>query len=327
MRNTFKYIVYTPVFLLAAAGCKPDRPKTTTTTEPAKETPAAQKVVAPAFSGDTAYMYVQKQVDFGPRVPGTPEHAKCAAYLYTELKKFADNTSIQQAQTKTADNKIIPIKNIIGEFNPTATNRILLFAHWDTRPWADKDTKDKDKPILGANDGGSGVGVLMEVARQLSLKKPTWGVDIIFFDAEDWGIDGDGWCLGSQYWSNNPHKKGYTANYGILLDMVGAPAATFFKEGYSQRYAPEIVQKVWQAGIKLNHYNMFISADGGGIMDDHFYVNQIGKIRAIDIIHTMPGNQTFGSYHHTHADNMNAIDKNTLKAVGETLLYVVYNEQ
>jgi glutaminyl-peptide cyclotransferase len=327
MRNNFKYLLYTPAFLLAIAACKPDKPKTTTTQVP-KETPAVPKAVAPDFSGDTAYMYVQKQVDFGPRVPGTPEHAKCAAYLFTELKKFADNTSMQQAQTKTADNKIIPIKNIIGEFNPQATNRILLFTHWDSRPWADKDTKDKDKPILGANDGGSGVGVLLEVARQLSLKKPNWGVDIIFFDAEDWGVDGDGWCLGSQYWSNNPHKKGYKANYGILLDMVGAPGATFLKEGYSQRYAPDIVQKVWEAGQRLNHYNYFLSADGGGIMDDHFYVNSIAGIKSIDIIHTLPNNnQTFGSFHHTHGDNMGVINKNTLKAVGETLLYVVYNEQ
>lgn len=314
---------------IAIAGCKPDKPKKTeevkdTSTEEAPKAP----VQRPDFSGDSAYMYVQKQVDFGPRVPGTTPHAKCAQFLYDELSRFADNVILQQGQATTFDKTKITIKNIIGEFNPEAKQRILLFAHWDTRPFADEDTKDQDKPILGANDGGSGVGVLLEVARQLSIKKPAWGVDIIFFDAEDWGSTTvpDSYCLGSQFWGKNPHKKGYTANYGILLDMVGASDATFLMEGVSKQIAPHVLDKVWTTANSLGYYGKFLYRDQTGITDDHYYVYQYTKIPSIDIIHVQPGG-SFGSFWHTHNDNMSIIDKTTLQAVGETLLKVIYSEE
>lgn len=316
---------------LAIASCKPDKPKTTDKTEDTAKTEQPQKaapVAKPDFSGDSAYMYVQKQVDFGPRVPGTPAHAKCAQFLYSEMKKYADNTILQQGQARTYDNTNITIKNIIGEFNPEAQNRIMLFAHWDTRPFADEDTKDQDKPILGANDGGSGVGVLLEVARQLSIKKPDWGVDIILFDAEDWGKSDveDSYCLGSQYWGKNPHKKDYTANYGILLDMVGASNATFLMEGISKQIAPQVLDKVWTSANQLGYYGKFLYRDYGGITDDHYYVYKHRQIPCIDIIHVQPGGG-FGSFWHTHNDNMSVIDRSTLQAVGETLLKVVYSEK
>ncbi len=314
---------------IAVAGCKSDKPKKTeevkdTSTEAAPKAP----IQRPDFSGDSAYMYVQKQVDFGPRVPGTTPHAKCAQFLYDELSRFADNVILQQGQATTFDKTKITIKNIIGEFNPEAKQRILLFAHWDTRPFADEDTKDQDKPILGANDGGSGVGVLLEVARQLSIKKPAWGVDIIFFDAEDWGSATvpDSYCLGSQFWGKNPHKKGYTANYGILLDMVGASDATFLMEGVSKQIAPHVLDKVWTTANSLGYYGKFLYRDQTGITDDHYYVYQYTKIPSIDIIHVQPGG-SFGSFWHTHNDNMSIIDKTTLQAVGETLLKVIYSEE
>lgn len=324
-----KPLVYITVATLVFAACKSDtNGKKGNGTDTTTKTTPAQPVAAPAFSGDTALMFVQKQVDFGPRVPGTAAHAKCAQYLYSELKKYADNVILQQGQAVTADKTNITIKNIIGEFNPTATNRILLFAHWDTRPWADEDTKDQTKPILGANDGGSGVGVLLEVARQLSIKKPTWGVDIIFFDAEDWGKSEveNSYCLGSQYWGKNLHKAGYKANYGILLDMVGAPNATFLLEGYSKQTAPDVLRKVWDAAGGLNHYNHFLYTEYGGIIDDHYYVNRATGIPCIDIIHVKPSGG-FGDFWHTHNDDMDVVNKNTLQAVGETLLHVVYNEK
>lgn len=310
------------------AGCKSDKPKKTeendTTTT---EVPKAPPIQKPDFSGDSAYAFVQKQVDFGPRVPGTKEHAKCAQYLYSKLGGYADNVILQQGQATTFDNTRITIKNIIGEFNPDAEKRVLLFAHWDTRPFADEDTKDKDKPILGANDGGSGVGVLLEVARQLSIKKPDIGVDIIFFDAEDWGSATveDSYCLGSQFWGKNPHKKGYTAQYGILLDMVGASDATFLMEGISKQIAPQVLEKVWTTANSLGYYGKFLYRDHGGVTDDHYYVYKYLQIPSIDIIHITPGG-SFGDFWHTHNDNMSVIDKTTLQAVGETLLKVIYSE-
>lgn len=315
--------------IIVTANCKPDNKRTTeNTTDTNTEVPKTQKVEKPNFSGDSAYNYVQKQVDFGPRVPGTKAHAKCAQYLYSELKRFADNAMIQQGQATTFDNTKITIKNIIGEFNPQAARRVLLYAHWDTRPFADEDSKDKNKPILGANDGGSGVGVLLEVARQLSIKKPDWGVDIIFFDAEDWGSATveDSYCLGSQFWGKNPHKKDYTADYGILLDMVGAPDATFLMEGISKQIAPQILDKVWTTANSLGYYGKFLYREHGGITDDHFYVYKYTKIPSIDIIHITPGG-TFGDFWHTHNDNMSVIDRSTLQAVGETLLKVIYSEK
>ena len=216
----------------------------------------------------------------------------------------------------------------------------MLAAHWDTRPFADKDSEDPSKTFEGANDGASGVGVLLEVARILSADQPLdVGVDIIFFDGEDYGepesYDGDDlrsgkifWCLGSQYWSQNKHRKNYMAYYGILLDMVGARNARFYKEGGSMRFAKKIVSKVWEAGRSLGYDQYFINQRSPGITDDHIFVNQDAKIPMIDIVEYDPqsADSYFGTYHHTQRDNMTLIDKNTLKAVGQTLLYVIFNE-
>lgn len=326
-----KNIVLVLVTLVFAASCKSDKPKKTKEEDSetsVTEVPKAPPIERPSFSSDSAYQYIQQQVDFGPRVPGTTPHAKCAQFLFDELSRFADNVILQQGQATTFDKTKITIKNIIGEFNPEATNRILLFAHWDTRPFADEDTKDQDKPILGANDGGSGVGVLLEVARQLSIKKPAWGVDIIFFDAEDWGnsLVEDSYCLGSQFWGKNPHKKGYKANYGILLDMVGAADATFLMEGISKQIAPQVLDKVWTTANSLGYYGKFLYRDHGGVTDDHYYVYKYTQIPSIDIIHINP-NGSFGDFWHTHNDNMSVIHKETLQAVGETLLKVIYSEK
>lgn len=329
MSSLLKYTRIAAFAAIALASCKPDKPRTDTkTNDTTTEVKKPAPVTRPAFSADTAYMYVQKQVDFGPRVPGTVQHAKCAQYLYTELGKYADKVLMQQGEATTFDKTKITIKNIIGEFNPEAKNRVLLFAHWDTRPFADEDTKDKDKPILGANDGGSGVGILLEVARQLNINKPTWGVDIIFFDAEDWGSPQveNSYCLGSQFWGKTPHKPNYKANYGILLDMAGATNATFLMEGISKQTAPQVLQNVWQTAHQLGYYNYFLYTDYGGITDDHYYVYKATGIPCVDIIHIEP-NGGFGSFWHTHNDNMEVISKNTLQAVGETLLKVIYNEK
>ncbi|MBR8534366.1 M28 family peptidase [Carboxylicivirga sediminis] len=298
----------------------------------------ATKITTPVFNGDSAYNYVARQVAFGPRVPNTPEHEACANYLAGELKRFGADVIVQEADVVAFDNTMLKAKNIIGQFNPEKNNRILLFAHWDTRPFADydKDASKHNTPIDGANDGGSGVGVLLEIARQIGKAGHHLGIDIIFFDAEDYGQPNhldlpykeDTWCLGSQYWGKNPHKPNYTARYGILLDMVGAKNALFYKELYSLEFAPELVNRVWNTASDLGYGQYFAYDQGGMITDDHVYVYQLTNIPCIDIIQHDPSSPTsFGSFWHTHEDNMDNIDKNTLKAVGQTVLEVIYSEK
>ncbi len=213
----------------------------------------------------------------------------------------------------------------------------MLAAHWDSRPYSDQDSTRKTLPVLGANDGGSGVGILLEVARTLheNQNKPDLGVDIFFFDAEDWGTTAGpssdkyaGFCLGSRHWADNKHIPGYSAYFGILLDMVGAKGATFLKEGLSTQYANEVVRTVWNTASQLGYSNYFIDQAGPTITDDHVPVNEVAKIPMIDIIHTRMNDpsRTFFDDWHTTGDDMENIDPNTLKAVGQTLIQVLYNE-
>ena len=295
-------------------------------------------VSVPDFNADSAFLYIKKQVDFGPRVPNTHQHVACANYLKQKLTDFGAQLTVQEADLKAFDGTILKASNIIGSYNPEAATRILLFAHWDTRPWSDHDpdSKNHSTPVSGANDGASGVGVLLEMARHFGKEKPDVGVDIIFFDAEDYGAPADkmspenenSWCLGSQYWASNKHIPGYRAKYGILLDMVGAPQARFYREQISEYYASYVVDLVWKKAASLGYAHYFINQPGGSITDDHLYINQKAGIPSIDIIHYDPNTATgFGHYWHTVNDTMENIDKNTLSAVGKTLMQVVYNEQ
>lgn len=300
------------------------------------EIKSATEIPVPVFNADSAYMYVENQVKFGPRVPNTDPHLACATYLTNELKRFGAQVKVQEAGVKAYNNTMLRIKNIIGSYNPDNKQRVLLFAHWDSRPYADHDP-DKAKhqtPILGADDGASGVGALLEIARQIGMKDPGLGVDIIFFDAEDYGTPDfytgkyveDSWCLGSQFWAKNPHVPSYKADFGILLDMVGSKNATFYKEGTSMRFAPNIVDMVWSKARNLGYGKYFINALGSEIRDDHEYVIAGRNIPCIDIINTDPESDNgFGAYWHTVNDTMENIDRETLKAVGQTVLEVVYN--
>lgn len=294
-------------------------------------------VVVPAFSADSAYIFVEQQVNFGPRVPNTDAHKACADYLVKTLRSFGAAVTEQKVKLRAFNGDILDANNIIASYKPEAKQRILLFAHWDTRPWSDHDPvpANYNKPVLGANDGASGVGVLLEIARNIGVSAPRLGVDIIFFDAEDYGAPEnyngnaeDSWCLGSQYWAKNPHVSPYAARFGILLDMVGAPDATFYRDQISEHFAANIVNKVWNKALSLGFEKYFINKPGGTITDDHLYVNQIAGIPSIDIIHYNPDNQHgFGDYWHTVNDDMRNIDKQTLFAVGTTVMQVVYNER
>jgi Zn-dependent M28 family amino/carboxypeptidase len=294
------------------------------------------QVKAPAFNADSAYLFIQKQVEFGPRVPNTKGHEQCALYLENLLKKHTPHVLVQQAEVTAFDTKKLKIKNIIASFKPELKNRIALFAHWDTRPVADQDTKDQDKPIDGANDGGSGVGILLEIARAIAQTQPTIGIDIILFDAEDYGQPDnskfprmeESYCLGSQYWTKHKHDLNYFAKYGILLDMVGAKNAQFTMEGVSMEYASDIVKKIWNTAAQAGYSDYFVFNETKQIIDDHYYINTIAQIPTVDIIQYDPlTSSNFYSAWHTHNDNMSGIDKNTLKAVGQTLLEVIYREK
>ena len=296
---------------------------------------SSRPFVVPKFNSDSAYHYIEKQVQFGPRYTSSKGWEECSFFLEKKLNQYADTVLIQRAKIKTYDQKEHLIKNFIASFSPEKKNRIVFFAHWDTRPIADHDVENKKNPILGANDGGSGVGLLLEMARQFRIKKPKIGVDIIFFDAEDYGQPEnsefpemlDSWCLGSQYWSKNLHKKNYSARYGVLVDMVGGNKATFYQEGISVFYASDLVDKVWKTAHRLGFADYFIYEKSPEIIDDHYYVNKLTDIPTIDIIEFDASTKNhFNKHWHTHGDNMQNINKHTLKAVGQTLLHIAYTD-
>lgn len=284
------------------------------------------------FNGDSAYRYVKEQVSFGARVPNTDSHKKAGDYLVSQLRRHGANVIEQDMSLKAFDNTILNARNIIGEFNGGKEKRILFLAHWDSRPWADNDPdKSKHKePVVGANDGASGVGVLLELARIISFNKPDIGVDIVFVDAEDWG-DSSGtyesektWALGTQYWTENMHRKNYKPLFGVLLDMVGAANAKFYKEYYSMNFAPQITNMVWDIAGKSGYSSYFVNKSGMAVTDDHLFINKAG-IPCIDIIDHNGGSSIgfFPGWHTTY-DTMDNISAETLKAVGQTITNLVY---
>jgi hypothetical protein len=291
---------------------------------PEKKKPEQKKLSAPIFNPDTCYAYIKAQVDFGYRIPKTAAHEKCVNYLVNQLKKMGLAVQIQNGTATDFENEPLPIKNIIASYKPNEQKRILLCAHYDTRPFADRDTDaNKKKPIDGAIDGASGVAVILELAREFAIAKPSIGIDIIFFDAEDYG---DKYCLGSMYWSQNMHLPNYYAQYAILLDMVGAKNAKFPLEGNSKYYAGDIQKKIWNKAAEIGYSDYFIFDEVQAITDDHVYLNSIAHIPSVDIIQMNPQTKDFGDYHHKLTDNISMVDKNTLKAVGQTLSDIIYSE-
>ncbi len=323
----------------ALTACPSEKPAETATPPAAAGPPKA-----PAFNADTAYAYTTRQVAFGPRVPNSKAHIACGNYLVATLKRFGLPVREQPFQAMTFDGTQISARNIVAQYQPQAARRIAIFAHWDTRPFADADKVHKNAPMDGASDGASAVATALEIARELSLQPekmaPNVGVDIILFDAEDWGHDetsqadvknqlegsGDSWCLGSQYWAKHLLPTGYKAEYGILLDMVGAKNGRFTREGTSLQNARSVVDKVWNTAAKIGYSDYFLFSDTGAILDDHKYTNDAG-VPTIDIYDHPPfGGEYFPPYHHTTADNMSIIDRKTMKAVGQTVLQVLYQE-
>ena len=307
-------------------------------------TDVAATPVGPAFCADSAYLFCQQQCDFGPRTMNSEAHDLCGQWIIQKFTDYGMTVIPQKAVLKGYDGTPLRSTNIIASYRPDEKARILLCAHWDSRPWADNDPDEANwkQPVMAANDGASGVAVMLEVARLIQAatqEKPdtlSMGVDFICFDAEDYGFPqweegddpGDTWALGAQYWSANLHKDGYDARFGILLDMVGGQGAQFYQEQMSRYYARSVVDKVWNAATVVGYGSFFPMKEGSGITDDHIPVNSVAKIPCIDIIPYYPACEqgSFGPTWHTVNDDMAHIDRTTLKAVGQTVIQVIFSE-
>ena len=324
-----KYIFLS--FLLVASlftSCKSNKQATEEVLQP----------VGPAFMADSAMAYCQAQCDFGPRTMNSKAHDLCEEWIVNKFKGFGLEVETQKADLTGWDGTKLHSTNIIAHFNPQAERRILICAHWDSRPWADNDPDSTNwhKPVLAANDGASGVGVMLEVARLLQNDTTlAIGVDLVCFDAEDYGTpqwaekneDSENtWALGAQYWAKNLPEN-YKPQFGILLDMVGGQGAKIYQEQNSIRYAASIVDKVWSAARHAGFSSVFANEVGGGVTDDHIPVNEAG-IPTVDVIPCYPDcrQSSFGPTWHTINDDMEHLDANTLKAVGQTLIQVIYSE-
>jgi len=306
----------------------------------ASEDTAAMKPVGPAFIADSAYQFCQQQCEFGPRTMNSEAHEQCGQWIVSKFKQYGMTVTEQKAALTGYDGTKLQSTNIIASYLPTQTDRILLCAHWDSRPWADNDPDEANhkKPVLAANDGASGVAVMLEIARLLAADTLKLGVDFVCFDAEDWGTPqwsdiadtGNTWALGSQYWAAQCSKQqAKTYRFGILLDMVGGEGARFYKESMSMQYAGDVVDKVWRAAQVAGYGSLFPNQTGGGITDDHIPVNTVAKIPCIDIIPYYPDceQSSFGPTWHTVSDDMAHIDRSTLQAVGQTVVQVLFSEK
>lgn len=335
-----RHISLCTMVLMAAIGILAFACTSPSSKKQGKAVKAANKP-CPAFVADSAMSYVRMQCDFGPRTVGSAEADKCAGWIKMQFAGMGCDVAEHSAQVTAWDGSKVPCRNIIASCNPQAGKRILLCAHWDTRPWADNDPDEANHrtPILGANDGASGVAVMIEIARQLQ-QQPLQGVgvDFVCFDAEDMGTPQwaetvgeethDTWCLGSKAWAEQAAANGFKPCYGILLDMVGGRGASFAKEQVSMHFASHVMNKVWALASELGYGQFFTSREGGALVDDHVNVNTVAGIPCIDIVpHFDNGPSSFGPTWHTVDDTPENIDPNVLEAVGQTVLQLLYNEQ
>ncbi len=279
------------------------------------------------FNGQDAFQYLVKQVTFGPRNPGSKGHERCLNYLHKEMAKWADRVDLQSfTYHDVVNKKTLKLTNVIARFNPKSKRRIFFAAHWDTRPFADQDIKkNQNTPIPGANDGASGVAVLLEMAKVLHKQKPSIGVDLILFDGEDYGREGhlENYFLGSKYYAKMYEKNGFQHEFGILIDMIGDAQLTIKKEGYSVKNLPWLVNKVWNTAHSLGFYE-FSDQFLGYVDDDHVPLLKAG-IPCIDLIDFEYPDKT-NRYWHTLKDTPDKCSPQSLYIVGTVLLEMLYGE-
>jgi hypothetical protein len=330
MKNIKCFNIAVVVTMLFITNCTNNTPPKSSSTDTSNNSTSIYKQVSPMFNADSAYYFIKKQVEFGPRVTASKESIKCSKWIVNQFKKYDAEVIVQEGSVTNWDKRKINIINIIAQTNTKATKRILITAHWDSRPYADNDPieSNKNKPVLAADDGGSGIGVMLELARVIQKNKLDIGVDFICFDAEDLGKPEyeDSYCLGTQYWGKNQLPVNYKASYAINLDMVGGKGAKFVWEKNSIDQGEATLRKVWEKAALLGYSDIFQYLQLGQITDDHVYVHKYTQIPAIDLIHF--NQQTgFPIWWHTVNDDMTNIDNNTLKSVGQTLLEVIYSEK
>ena len=292
-----------------------------------------------SFDGESALGYVKTQVGFGPRAPGTPGHRRTAEWIASEMRKRADTVIVQSWTHRTAKGDTLPLRNIFARINPQAQQRVLYIAHWDTRPTADQDANlgNKRLPILGANDGASGVALLMGIADALKKTKPIYGVDLLFVDGEDYG-DFSTWIdtatapdvlIGSTYFVNHLPSPDYKPIFGVLWDMIGDRELQIYQEGNSVDGAPEVVSRVWQTAADLGYRKYFIQANKGPITDDHlpFLKKGFRVIDVLDIDYCSTGLGCEGdqarNYHHTMQDTFDKVSAKSLQIVGDVAIALV----
>ena len=318
---------------MVSCSCKRSATGNATSSGVPSSTAASREM--PRFSADSAYQFVASQCDFGPRVPGSDAQKACAKWLQNELLRHGATVKLQEGEMTAYNGTKLPVINIMGSFNPDAKMRVLLISHWDSRPFADNDPDPakRKQPVMGANDGASGVGILLELARLCNEKLPQVGIDIFLTDAEDYGAPDDWkgthdekwWALGTQMWCKQAANEGYRAQYGILLDMVGSANATFYREYYSERYASSFVNEIWQTAARLGYGDLFINQGGGGVTDDHVFVNRMLQIPCVDIIDTRTDTDgTFCPEWHTTYDTIDNISRETLGKVGRVLVSLLW---
>lgn len=272
------------------------------------------------FDGAAALGYVQKQVAFGPRVPGTAAHRATSDWLVAELRRRADTVIVQEWVHTTADGKRLPMRNILARFRPADAKRVLYLAHWDTRPVSDQESDPAlaAQPVPGANDGGSGVAILLGVADALKKSAPAVGVDLLFVDGEDWGSFDTGLdvLIGSKYFAQHLPDPGYQPMLGVLWDMVGDSIPLFEQEAHSVQAAPEVVQRVWLTAQRLGHGAVFSNRAGLAITDDHVPLIEAG-LRVIDVI------DLDYPWHHLTSDTPDKVSAKTLGIVGDVAIAVI----
>lgn len=288
--------------------------------EAADRTAEARVPVTTEFDGAKAMEYVNTQLAFGPRVPGSAAHRAMGDWLVTELRKRADTVIVQTWTHTTADGRRLPMRNVLARFAPSASRRVLYLAHWDSRPGSEKATDPARRalPVPGANDGASGVAILLGVADALAERPAAVGVDLLFVDGEDWG-DFDtntDVLIGSRYFATHLPSPGYMPEFGVLFDMVGHVGARFQYESHSLRAAPEVVQRVWTTAARLGHAASFPNREYGAITDDHVPLIEVG-MKVIDVI------DLEYAWHHTPEDTADKLAQSTLQMVGDVAVTVL----